>query len=92
MFSSATEIRLAIGLSFAMVCLVCPIRSCLKARINKNSALDNEKVYKDYVLTFSSHYDTSNPLTHKRGQMRILNMQIAQAKASGNDDTVAALT
>jgi len=49
------------------------------------------KSYKNLVSTFPTDYDKENPLTKKEGNKRWLEMQIAEAEASGDTEKVAAL-
>ena len=42
-------------------------------------------------MKFPTDYDKKNPLTAKQGFERLLNMQIDEAKKSGNEEQVKAL-
>jgi hypothetical protein len=46
----------------------------------------------EIALTFPSDYDKENPLTMQKGQLRLLDLQIAKAKANGDNDLANQLT
>jgi len=82
---------MAIGVVIAFVCVILPIRSCINRRINKKEALDNDNEYDSLALTFSTDYDKENPLTIKKGKLRLLQMQISRAEKDGNNDEIEML-
>lgn len=53
--------------------------------------MNDDKTYESLALVFATDYDKENPLTIKKGQKRLLDMQIATAKANGDDETVKML-
>jgi len=64
----------------ALICLIIPFRSILKVFINLREALNDERRYKKFALSFSSDYDKENPLTKKQGIIRLLKLQIELAR------------
>lgn len=49
---------------------------------------EENTAYKKVALTFPSDYDKENPLTINDGQKRILELQLEEAKASGNTELI----
>lgn len=49
---------------------------------------EENTAYKKVALSFPSDYDKENPLTMQEGQKRLLDLQIEEAKASGNNEMV----
>ena len=57
-----------------------------------NSDTDfGDEPYDNVFLTFSTDYDKENPLTIKKGQLRLLQRQIKKAEADGDENTLAVL-
>ena len=50
--------------------------------------LNDETKYKDKFLQFTSDYDRENPLTKKKGELRVLDLKIKIAEESGNKEEV----
>ena len=76
----------------ALVCLICPFRSCIEKTGDQSDVnADNTTDYNQRALYFQTDYDRANPLTKKHGEIRILNLQIDQAKQGGDDDAAQAL-
>lgn len=78
---------------FAFICILCPIRTCIQLNLKdaQDFQSENSKDYNDVALTFPSDYDKANPLTSKAGQVRLLNMQMEEARAKGDEETVKML-
>jgi len=72
----STGEQFAICLFIVIGCIVCPFRSAInfvcgnKSNVNEGN---NEK-YEDFALVFPSDYDKENPLTAKKGKLRILDI------------------
>ena len=49
------------------------------------------KRYDDVALNFPTDYDKENPLTSKKGQVRLLEMQIDDARKSGDNNALQML-
>ena len=77
----------SIGYSLAVFCLILPVRSILH-HITPEVEEEENTAYKKVALTFPSDYDKENPLTINSGQKRILELQLEEAKASGNTELV----
>ena len=75
---------------FALICVLCPFRSCINWNLRDAQDFQQETVkdYKEVALSFPTDYDKSNPLTSKQGQIRMLDMQIEDARASGNEEAI----
>ena len=72
----------ALAVACAICCILCPIRTCLKNFLNTN-AIDESKVkYREKATTFSECYDKSNPLSSKKGTLRLIGLQIDSIEAS----------
>jgi hypothetical protein len=80
------------ALVMALVCLICPWRTCIGARVAKSDVnAGNTSTYNDRVLFFQTDYDRENPLTKKQGESRILDLLLEEAKKGGDEQQVAAL-
>lgn len=70
-------------------CLLTPVRKALKEAIDKCiSDEENEPegiTYKEKAGGFNDCYDISNPLTYKQGKLRLLNVQIENLEAEGEE-------
>lgn len=81
-----------LALLVALVCLLCPWRTCIAGFVDKDDVnADNTTTYHERALCFQTDYDRENPLTKKKGELRILNLQIDEAKKGGDEQQVAAL-
>lgn len=58
----------------AVMCLIAPIRTCIARFVDEEKALNNDKEYSTLVSAFPTDYDKENPLTIKKGQLRILQL------------------
>mmetsp|Transcript_17892 Transcript_17892/g.30406 ORF Transcript_17892/g.30406 Transcript_17892/m.30406 type:complete len:316 (+) Transcript_17892:1730-2677(+) len=74
--SAKMHYRPQIAMIFVAVCLITPIRSFINRMVDENEALDQDKAYQDLCHTFPSDYDKENPLTSKKGQMRLIEIQL----------------
>lgn len=66
-----------------------PIRMCINCVIGEQAELEPQynKKYEEVYHQFASYYDKENPITQKKGQLRILDMQIKEAEAKGGDNS-----
>ena len=51
--------------------------------------MSNATQYREVALTFSTDYDKENPLTSQQGQLRLLDIQIEQARKRGTQEDLA---
>jgi hypothetical protein len=65
------------------LCLILPVRSIIHYYTPEQEEEENT-AYKKVALTFPTDYDKENPLTTNKGQQRLLDLQLEEAKASGN--------
>ena len=89
--SSTASAAPGAAIGIVVFCLILPVRSCISRLIDSDKALECDKNYVDIVETFPTDYDKENPLTIKQGQIRLLELQIKKAEASGDEDTVKML-
>jgi hypothetical protein len=80
-----------IALIIVGVCLVSPIRWVINKCINADKALENDKEYTELINAFPTDYDKENPLTIKKGQLRLLELQLEKAKKDGDEETIKML-
>lgn len=59
-------------LAIAIIFVFLPVRSWLQRCVDDSVAADDNVKYKERVAFFSNDYDSSNPLTKKAGDLRIL--------------------
>jgi hypothetical protein len=91
LFSKNFSIFALVTLGISVLCIVLPLRTFINRCVDKNEVLNDEKTYDSLALVFNTDYDKENPLTIKKGQKRLLDMQISQAKENGDEETVAML-
>jgi len=60
-----------------------------KAVDKDEDAMTNATKYREVALTFSTDYDKENPLTSQQGQLRLLDIQIEQARKRGTQEDLA---
>ena len=60
-----------------------------KAVDKDEDAMSNATQYREVALTFSTDYDKENPLTSQQGQLRLLDIQIEQARKRGTQEDLA---
>ena len=60
-----------------------------KAVDKDEDAMSNATQYRKVALTFSTDYDKENPLTSQQGQLRLLDIQIEQARKRGTQEDLA---
>lgn len=82
-----SSVRATWGLILTICCCLCPIRTILY-KLKKDVVEEENTSYADIALSFPSDYDKENPLTMQKGQLRLLDLQIAKAKAEGNEDLI----
>ena len=69
-----------------IACVLLPIRTCIK-KCFKTSEDENDKTaYLDKVLQFTDDYDVANPLTPKKGKLRLIDIKISRLEKSGGED------
>jgi len=66
----------AICLFVVIGCIVCPFRSAINYVCGRKDEVnqENNEKYEDFALVFPSDYDKENPLTAKKGKIRILEL------------------
>jgi hypothetical protein len=68
------------ALLIALICLICPWRSYIDSKVDKDDVNSkNKSRYNKVVLTFQTDYDRENPLTKKQGETRILDILLEEA-------------
>jgi hypothetical protein len=72
----------------AICFLILPVRAYLH-HITPEAEEEENTEYKKVALSFPSDYDKENPLTMADGQKRLMEIQIEEAKASGDNELVA---
>jgi hypothetical protein len=83
------RIFIIVILIIGVLCLATPVRKKMKEYWDKcfNSEDEIEAVtYEGKATQFTDCYDISNPLTHKKGKIRLLNAQIAHLEKGDEDD------
>lgn len=102
--STAYEDTVLLGpgmIGFPICALVCAILCiCLPMRITmqniakqwaaKQDDAEDQTEYREKAVQFSDCYDVSNPLTSKKGKMRLLDLQIEDLENQGEDGAVQA--
>lgn len=86
MFDDSITIFPSLALLIAFFCMFIPIRLCINCVVGEKQDLEpqyNQK-YEEVYHQFASYYDKENPITQKKGQLRILGMQIKEAEAKGD--------
>lgn len=78
-----------VALVIAVVCICLPIRSLLKKCIDSDEEEGDTTAYEEKVLQFTDDYDISNPLTSKKGRLRLIDLQIAKLEKQGGDEGAA---
>ena len=59
-----------------LLCICCPFRTYINRQVKTNSVLEDETSYESRFLQFQSDYDRENPLTKKKGDLRVLDLKI----------------
>lgn len=74
------------ALFVALVCMFIPIRLCINCVVGEKQEIEPQynKKYEEVYHQFASYYDKENPITQKKGQLRIIGMQIKEAEAKGD--------
>ena len=54
--------------------------------IDEDMALEDQTLYRDKALYFSTDYDKANPLTSQKGQLRLLDLQIEKEERDGGGE------
>lgn len=63
------------GMVCAILCICGPIRAIIRRRLsNEEEDEVDDSIYSDRVLQFTDDYDISNPLTAKKGRIRLLEL------------------
>lgn len=91
MFTEAAETFPTVAFLVTAFCLLVPFRTLIGCCINPDEALENDKEYTDLISAFPTDYDKENPLTSKQGQLRVIDIQISNAKKNGDDKALAIL-
>lgn len=77
------------GMVCAILCICGPFRAFIRRRLNSDvdDEVDDSR-YIDRVLQFTDDYDVSNPLTSKKGRIRLLELQISKLEKEGDSKDV----
>lgn len=75
-----------VSLVLACCCLLMPWRLLMGKCIDEDTALEDQTLYRDKALYFSTDYDKANPLTSQKGQLRLLDLQIEKEEREGGQD------
>lgn len=84
----------ALTLLAAILSILFPFRILINRSVNSSQALnveDEKRTYSNLALTFSSDYDRENPLTVKKGTLRLIELQMKQAQETGDESQIEAL-
>ena len=75
-----------IAIIVAFLWMFLPIRMCINCVIGEQTELEPQynKSYEEVYHQFGAYYDKENPITQKKGQLRILDMQIKEAEDKGD--------
>ena len=80
-----------IALIMAAICVILPMRTIIRKCVDEDEEDGDKTTYLEKVLQFTDDYDTSNPLTSKKGRLRLIDIQIAKIEKSGGEDGAAQL-
>lgn len=93
MFDTTMQLFPTIAFIVACAWMFIPIRICINFVIGEQVEIEPQynKSYEEVYAQFASYYDKENPITQKKGQLRILDMQIKEAESKGDTKAVEQL-